>query len=71
MDNYAFYKGRIMCAPSYGFIAGHEILEVVSRCAQNDSTLTKSQIINIITLCDEAHKFMMEENFRNGWTADK
>ena len=62
-----FYRGRISSAPSYGFKAGHEILNVVRRCALRDSWLTDREYMNIINLCELAHIKMMEENFNAGW----
>lgn len=64
---FKFYRGRIESAPSYGFIAGHEILKVVCRTAFNDSFLTDDEFISIIKLCEQAHIKMMEENYNAGW----
>lgn len=62
-----FYRGRIESAPKYGFRSGHEILRTVTRTAFWDSQLTEDEFTTIINLCEEAHKYMMEENFNAGW----
>lgn len=62
-----FYKGRIESAPKYGFRQGHEILKVVTRTAFWDSQLTEEEFNSIINLCEDAHKYMLEENFKDGW----
>lgn len=67
-DTFNFYRGRIESCPSYGFKAGHEILEVVLRCAGADTTLTKEEFNSIMKLVDMAHIKMMEENYNEGWS---
>lgn len=62
-----FYRGRIESAPHYGFVAGHDILLYVTRCAFNDSYLTTEEFDSIINLCEQAHIKMMEENYNAGW----
>ena len=62
-----FYRGRIESAPNYGFVAGHELLRYVSRCAFNDSYLTLEEFDSIINLCEKAHIKMMEDNYNAGW----
>ena len=64
---YDFYRGRIESAPSYGFIAGHDIIRTVCRCAFNDSYLTPQEFDSIINLCEQAHIKMMEGNYNAGW----
>ena len=64
---YNFYKGRIESCPSYGFVAGHEILKVILRTAFNDSELTDGEFDSIINLCEKAHIKMMEDNYNAGW----
>ena len=66
-DLFQFYKGRIESAPLYGFIAGHEILHFIARCALYDSELTQSEFNSIINLCEKAHIKMMEDNYNAGW----
>ena len=62
-----FYKGRIEACPSYGFIAGHEMLHLIARCALYDSELTHYEFNSIINLCERAHIKMMEDNYNAGW----
>ena len=62
-----FYRGRIESAPHYGFVAGHDILRYVTRCAFNDSYLTPAEFDSIINLCEQAHIKMMEDNYNAGW----
>ena len=62
-----FYKGRIEFAPKYGFISGHEILRTVTRTAFWDSQLTDEEFTTIINLCEQAHRYMMEVNYNEGW----
>ena len=66
-DNYTLYMDRILQAPSYGFVAGHEIINVVEYCALYDATLTELQYTNIIKECRFAHIKMMEENYNGMW----
>lgn len=67
MSNFEFYKGRIDSCPSYGFKAGHEILDFVLRCAGADNTLTREEYNSIIKQADFCHIKMMEENYNAGW----
>ena len=62
-----FYRGRIESAPSYGFIAGHNLLRVIVRTAFNDSLLTLEEFNIIMNLCQHAHIKMMEDNYNAGW----
>ena len=62
-----FYRGRIESAPSYGFVAGHDILRVILRTAFEDSELTDGEFDSIINLCQQAHIKMMEDNYNAGW----
>lgn len=64
---FEFYRSRIESAPHYGFVAGHDIIRTVCRCAFNDSTLTLSEFDSIINLCKRAHIKMMEDNYNAGW----
>ena len=64
---YDFYKGRLSVCSSYGFICGHDILKMVTRCAFYDSTLTEEEYHNIIMLAEQAHIKMMEDNYNEGW----
>ena len=64
---YDFYRGRIESAPRYGFKCGHDILKMVTRCAFWDSTLTEEEFANIISLAEQAHIKMMEDNYNAGW----
>ena len=66
-----FYMGRIESAPSYGFVAGHEILKTVCRCAFWDSFLTLEEFNSIMNLCEKAHIKMMEDNYNAGWTENE
>ena len=71
MSNYEFYKGRIISCPSYGFKAGHEILDLIIRCAYADSTLTKDEYNSIIKQADTCHKKLMEDNYNEGWNQNE
>lgn len=65
-----FYKDRIKACPSYGFKAGHEILDLIQRCAKHDmyvAFLTSTEYNTIINLCHKAHIKMMEDNYNAGW----
>ena len=63
---YDFYVGRINSARSYG-LSGDAILDVVHRCAFWDSFLTEDEYANIIKMCYEMHKKIMEDNYNAGW----
>lgn len=62
-----FYRDRILSCPHYGFKSGHDILNVIKRCAFWDSFLTEDEYNSIINLCEQAHIKMMEENYNAGW----
>ena len=65
-----FYRGRIESCPSYGFKAGHELLDLINRCAKHDmyvAFLTSTEYNTIINLCEQAHIKMMEDNYNAGW----
>ncbi len=62
-----FYRGRILSAPSYGFNAGHQLLDLILRCAYLDDMLTQDELSSIINLCDMAHIKMMEGLYNAGW----
>ena len=62
-----FYKGRIETCPSYGFVAGHDLLRGIVRTAFNDSFLTLDEFNIIMNLCQQAHIKMMEDNYNAGW----
>ena len=62
-----FYRGRVESAPLYGFKSGHDILNVIQRCAFWDSFLTDDEYNSIINLCEQAHIKIMEENYNAGW----
>jgi len=64
---FKFYRDRLSACPSYGFQQGHEILYMITRCAFWDSTLTDEEFNSIITLAEEAHIKMMEDNYNEGW----
>lgn len=67
---YDFYRGRVESTPHYGFKAGHELLDLIQRCAQIDmynDFLTPVEYNSIINLCVQAHIKMMEENYNEGW----
>lgn len=62
-----FYLGILKACPAYGFQTGHEILQMVTRCAFWDSTLTLDEFNSIINLAEQAHIKMMEDNYNAGW----
>lgn len=65
-----FYRDRILSCPHYGFKAGHELLDLIQKCAYHDmyvAILTSDEYISIINLCYKAHIKMMEENYNAGW----
>ena len=62
-----FYRGRILSAPCYGFRSGHQLLDVILNCAENDDMLTDADRETIINLCELSHQKMLEEDFKNGW----
>lgn len=62
-----FYKGRIDSSRSYG-LSGDGILDLVRRCAFWDSFLTTEEFDNIIILCADMHKKIMEDNYNAGWS---
>ena len=64
---FTFYQSRIQSAPNYGFKSGHEILNVIVRCAFWDSFLTEDEYKSIINLCERAHVQMMEQNWKETW----
>ena len=68
MKAYDFYKGRIESCPLYGFKAGHEILELVLRCAGADLSLTVEEYNSIIKQADLCHIKLMEDNYNEGWS---
>ena len=63
---YEFYIGRINSARSYG-LSGDAIIDTVRRCSFHDSFLTREEFINIINMCDEMHKKIMEDNYNETW----
>ena len=67
MTAFDFYKDRLSSCPSYGFICGHDMLKMVTRCAFWDSTLTLDEFNSIINLAEQAHIKMMEDNYNAGW----
>lgn len=64
---YEFYMGRISSCPFYGFKSGHEILELILRCAYHDSLLTDEEYNSIIKQADLCHIKMMEDNYNGEW----
>ena len=66
-NSYEFYLGRISSCPSYGFRSGHELLQVILRCAYCDLSLTVEQFNSIIKKADLAHIKMMEDEYNAGW----
>ena len=64
---YEFYRDRIGACPLYGFKSGHEILNVIVRCVQADSMLTKEEYNSIIKQAHECHIKMMEDNYNEEW----
>lgn len=62
-----FYLGRISSCPFYGFKSGHELLELILRCAQHDSLLTDEEYNSIIKQVDLCHIKMMEDNYNGEW----
>ena len=67
---YDFYVGRINSARSYG-LSGDAILDAVHRCAFWDSFLTEEESANIIKMCLEMHKKIMEDNYNAGWNENQ
>lgn len=67
MTNFDFYKERLSACPSYGFICGHDMLKMITRCAFWDSTLTTTEFNSIIKCAELAHIKMMEDNYNAGW----
>lgn len=68
MTAYEFYMGRLRACPSYGFKAGHEILNMIVRCVRVDSMLTEDEYNSIITQVHECHIKLMEDNYNEGWS---
>ena len=69
-----FYKDRIAACPLYGFKAGEQILSVIHSCAYYDAGmdfLTVEEFNSIISLCEQAHIKMMEDNYNAGWTENQ
>lgn len=64
---YEFYLGRIKSAPSYGFNAGHQLLDMILRAACADDMLTGEEYNSIINKACLCHIEMMEENYNAGW----
>ena len=64
---FEFYRDRINACSNYGFTSGHQILNVITRCAFNDSMLTDREFNSIIILAEQAHIKMMEDNYNAGW----
>lgn len=62
-----FYKDRLSACPSYGFNCGHDMLNMIIRCAFCDSTLTLDEFNSIVILAEKAHIKMMEDNYNAGW----
>ena len=62
-----FYTNRILSCPAYGFRAGHEILDLIMRCASNDSRLSEHDWQVIMELVEGAHIYMMEDNYNGDW----
>jgi hypothetical protein len=70
-ESFLFYRDRLFACPSYGFKTGHEILQMVTRCAFWDSTLTTTEFNSIIKYAELAHIKMMEDNYNAGWQDDQ
>lgn len=64
---YDFYRGRISSCPLYGFKSGHEILDVIVRCAGADNMLTDEEYNSIIKQAELCHIKMLEDDFNGGW----
>lgn len=64
----SFYLVRINSAHSYGFKAGHEIINAVIRAAYIDPGLTEEEYNRIINSCQLAHTILMEEHYNAGWS---
>ena len=67
MTSFDFYKDRLNACPSYGFLEGHKILSMVTRCAFHDSTLTDAEFNSIMNSAEQAHIKMIEDNYNAGW----
>ena len=66
-----FYRDRIISCPCYGFKEGHNLLDLIIKCARHDlhiDMLTSDEYNTIINLCYKAHIKMMEDNYNAGWT---
>lgn len=68
MKAYEFYRDRLTACPLYGFKSGHEILELVLRCASSDSSLTAEEYNSIIKQAYLCHIKLMEDNYNEGWS---
>lgn len=66
-SNYNFYLGRIIAVRPYGLFSGDEILKTITRSAFWDNSLTLDEFNNIIDLCDEMHRILMEDNYNGMW----
>ena len=64
---YEFYMDRIESCPSYGFKSGHQILDVILRCAGAEKMLTVEEYNSIIKQAELCHIKMLEENYNDGW----
>ena len=62
-----FYVGRIESVPNYGFVSGHNLLNVIHRCAFFDSDLSYNEFCDILDRINACHRKLMEVNYNEGW----
>ena len=67
MNIFDFLRDRIASCPSYGFVQGNQLLDMVLRAAYSDPDLTSEQYHNIIRLAHWARIKIMEDNYNEGW----
>lgn len=69
-NTFAFYMDRIASCPFYGFVSGHQLLQLIIDCALFDDQLTEEQVSSIINSAERCHIKMMEENYNAGWKTE-
>lgn len=66
-EAFNFYADRISQVPNYGFVAGHNLLNVIHRCAFLDEELPYNEYQIIMDRIEECHRKLMEVNYNEGW----
>lgn len=64
---YDFYVGRCNACLNYGLRSGDGILAVIEYVSYYDKELTCEEYLQIMALCEQTHRKLMEVNYNEGW----